>query len=461
MTSREDPEWKRDYNLQFGGTGEAKSGIILAVWAVARWAAPGTETERPERWRCSSRGPGSGGSGRDAPGGRRVCRGPETFPACRGARSGKPGARGRIRACTCRSGRQRRGGYPAPEGREPHRERGGDARTAHGAGGAGPQGSRPRSHTSAEGSTRFRRAAGTPHPRAVVGASGQGPEAWEQVEVLLDDHPDDPRLWLLAGESLRLTGKFDDSAAYLKRASEVLNCASARSALVDTLASARKFKEAADVLASSSRRRAVRWPASRAGRPSWPLGRPCQGRRGPGQGAGRRPGPAGRLLLKALLDAGDGHLDAAEQSYRRALAATPTIPTRRWALARLLIELRKLAEARTLLNEVWKQVEDRKIESDDAAVEVAQERATLELLDHGGRCASVAQEVRQRRDGTAHPCALGEYFRLREAYAEGAAFRATRRPKMIRRPRASKAAYSPSSLSRAATMRAPQRSSKS
>ena len=254
---------------------------------------------------------------------------------------------------------------------------------------------------------------------------GKGAEAWEQVQTLLGDHPDDPRLWLLAGESLRLIGKFDDAVGYLKRAVAIPELQQrATLQLVDTLASARKFKEAADVLGEFLKKEG----STLAGLTRWAT---LLARSGDRAKAGEvldkvlagDPKQRDALLLKALLDAGDGQLDVAEQSYRRAVAAYPDDPDAAMGLARLLIEVRKLAEARTLLNEVWQQVEDKKVDNEEGAIEVAQERATLELLDHRAdaalpwlkRCGGDAMERRT-------VALWGEYFRLRESYVEGAKF---------------------------------------
>ncbi len=254
---------------------------------------------------------------------------------------------------------------------------------------------------------------------------GNGAEAWEQVRALLDDHPDDPRLWVLAGEALRLTGKFDEAADYLKRAAAVPELRQrATLQLVDVLASARKFKEAADVLGEFLKKEG----GTLAGLTRWAT---LLARSGDRAKAGEvldkvlagDPNQRDALLLKALLDATDGSLDAAEHSYRRALAAYPDDPDVAMGLARLLIEVRKLAEARTLLNQVWKQVEGKKVENPDAALEVAQERATLELLDHRTDAARSWLKVCSAGAMERRTVALwGEYFRQRAAYAEGATF---------------------------------------
>jgi len=254
---------------------------------------------------------------------------------------------------------------------------------------------------------------------------GKGAEAWEQVEALLEEHPDDPRLWVLAGEALRLTGKYDEAAGYLRRAAAVPELRQrATLQLVDVLASARKFKEAADVLGELLKKEG----GTLAGLTRWAT---LLARSGERAKAGEvldkvLAGDANQrdaLLLKALLEAGDGHLDASEQLYRRALAAYPDDPDAAMGLARLLIEVRKLAEARTLLNQVWKQIDDKKVDNPDAIAEVAQERATLELLDHRPDAAVAWLKRCSSGDLERRTVALwGEYYRQREAYAEGVAF---------------------------------------
>ncbi len=253
---------------------------------------------------------------------------------------------------------------------------------------------------------------------------GKGPEAWEQIQKMLEDHPEDPRLWLMAGESLRLSGKFDDAAEYLRKAATIPDLRQrATLQLVDTLASARKFKEAADVLGDFLKQEG----STLAGLTRWAT---LLARSGDRAKAGEvldkvlagDPNQRDALLLKALLEASDGRLDAAEQLYRRLLAAAPDDPDALMGLARLLIESRKLAEARILINSVWKQVEEKKLD-EDAGVEVAQERATLELLDHRTD-AALPWLKRCGTDALARrTLALwGEYYRLRGAFAEGLTF---------------------------------------
>ncbi|MDD5563499.1 MAG: tetratricopeptide repeat protein [Thermoanaerobaculaceae bacterium] len=254
---------------------------------------------------------------------------------------------------------------------------------------------------------------------------GKGPEAWEQVKVLLDDRPDDPRIWLMAGETLRLTGKFDEAAGYLERAAAVpdLN-QQATLQLVDTLASARKYKEAAELLGNLLKKDG----GTLAGMTRWATllaraGDRAHAREVLDKVLAGDPNQRDAILLKAILEAGDGHLDVAEGLYRRAHAAHPDDPDAAMGLARLLVDMRRLPEARTLLNSVWQQIEEKKIDNPDATVEVAQERAALELLDHRPDAALPWLEKCGPGPLARRTLALwGEYYRLREAWSDGLAF---------------------------------------
>jgi tetratricopeptide (TPR) repeat protein len=254
---------------------------------------------------------------------------------------------------------------------------------------------------------------------------GRGQQAWGQVQYLLDERPNDPRLWVLAGEALRQTGKYEEAVTYLKRAAAVPELRQrATLELVETLAAARKFKEAADVLGEFLKKEGVtlngltRWATllARAGerdRATEVLD----------QVLSSDPNQHDALLLKAMLEAGNGHVDAAEQLYRRAIAANPGDPDAELGLGRLLIDARRLPEARALLDGLWKQVQEKKLDSEEAAAEVAQERATLELLDH--RTDAALTWLRKFSNGPLDRRQLalwGEYYRLRESYREGFAF---------------------------------------
>ncbi len=254
---------------------------------------------------------------------------------------------------------------------------------------------------------------------------GNGAEAWPQVQALLEERPDDPRVWLMAGETLRQTGKFDEAATYLKRAAAVPELRQhATLELVDTLASARKFKEAADTLGELLKKDG----STLAGMARWATllaraGDRAKAREVLDKVLAGDPNQRDALLLKAILDAGDGHLDAAEALYRRAHAAYPDDPDVTMGLARLLVDMHRLPEARTLLNSVWQQIEEKKIDNPEATVEVAQERAALELLDHRPDAALPWLQKFGSAPMERRTLALwGEYYRLREAWREGLAF---------------------------------------
>jgi tetratricopeptide (TPR) repeat protein len=253
----------------------------------------------------------------------------------------------------------------------------------------------------------------------------KGAEAWDQVEILMRDRPDDPRLLVLAGEALRMLNKLDQAEGYFKRAAAVPELRQrATLDLVETLATARKFKEAADTLGDFLHKEGAtltgltRWATllARAGDKDKALQVADQVLAGD-------PTQHDALLLKAMLEASDGHMKAAEQAFRVILAATPGDPDAELGLARLLIDGRRLPEARTILDSLWKQVEEKKLDSEGAAVEVAQERAALELLDHE---TDAALPWLKRSTGEVLPrrqlALWGEYYRLRDAFKDGLAF---------------------------------------
>jgi tetratricopeptide (TPR) repeat protein len=253
----------------------------------------------------------------------------------------------------------------------------------------------------------------------------RGAEAWDEVQVLLQDRPNDPRIWVLAGESLRMLGKLDQAADYFKRAAAVPELRDrATLELVDTLAAARKFKEAADTLGAFLHKEGAtangltRWATLLARAGEKDKAREVLDRVLAGD-----PTQHDALLLKAMLEASDGHSKAAEGLFRKVLAGTPGDPDAALGLARVLVDARDLAEARRVLDGLWTQVEEKKLDSPEAATEVAEERATLELIDHKPdaalpwlkRCTGAALDRRQL-------ALWGEYYRLREAYKEGLAF---------------------------------------
>jgi tetratricopeptide (TPR) repeat protein len=253
----------------------------------------------------------------------------------------------------------------------------------------------------------------------------RGAEAWDQVQILLQDRPNDPRIWVLAGESLRMLGKLDEAADYLRRAVEVPELRQrATLELVETLAAAHKFKEAASVLGDFLHKEG----ATSGGLTRWATllaraGEKDQARQVLDQVLAGDPTDHDALLLKGMLEASDGHAKAAEQLFRKVLAGTPDDADAELGLARVLIDRRQLSEARTVLDDLWKQVEANKVNGEGAAAEVAQELATLELIDHQP---DAALPWLQRSSGKVldrRSLALwGEYYRLRGAFKEGLAF---------------------------------------
>jgi tetratricopeptide (TPR) repeat protein len=212
---------------------------------------------------------------------------------------------------------------------------------------------------------------------------GRGADAWPHVQVLLSERPEDPRIQLLAGQSMRQAGRLDEAAGYLRQAASNADVRPrATIELVEALAAGGKHREAADLMGEFIRTEGstvaalARWATLlvRAGdreRANQVLDGILE----------KDPGFRDALLLKAMLAAGAGDVQGAEQLYRRVLAGDAADPDAALGLARLLVELRRLDEARTLLAGVWARVVEGKLESDEAGVEVAQELAAVELVD--------------------------------------------------------------------------------
>jgi tetratricopeptide (TPR) repeat protein len=251
---------------------------------------------------------------------------------------------------------------------------------------------------------------------------GRGKEAFEQLKPLLEERPDDARLLLLAGQAERQADRLDDAIDYLKRAAEDPDARGrANLELVETLAAAGKYGDAADLMGQFIKKNGgtlstmTRWATLllRAGNEKKAssvlddvLAKDANFREA--------------VLLKALIEASDGHLESAEQLYRRALAANKEDGDAALGLARLLTDERRLTEARSLLDGVWKQIESAKLENDPAAVQVAQERATIELIDRAPGAAEPWLHRLEVAPLSRRSLALwGEYFRQREAWAKG------------------------------------------
>jgi tetratricopeptide (TPR) repeat protein len=253
----------------------------------------------------------------------------------------------------------------------------------------------------------------------------RGAEAWEQVRIMLDERANDPRLWILAGESQRQMGKLDEAADWFRRATAVPELRDrATVELVDALATARKFKEAAEVLGEFLRKEG----ATLSGLTHWATllarsGDKDKARKVLDEVLAGDPNQRDALVLKAMIEASDGHIEAAERLYRKVLAANPDDADAAIGLARLLIDNRQLNEARTILDDLWRKVVEGKLAGEGAASEVAQERAALELLDH--KIADALPWLKRAGEKvlTRRQLALwGEYYRQQDAYKEGLVF---------------------------------------
>jgi tetratricopeptide (TPR) repeat protein len=254
---------------------------------------------------------------------------------------------------------------------------------------------------------------------------GRGAEAWPHVQVLLSERPDDPRILLLAGQSLRAAGRLDEAVAYLKQAAGNADVRPrATVELVETLAASGQFREAADLMGQLIRTEGT----TVAALTRWATLLLRAGERDKANAVldgilSKDPTFHDALLLKAMLAAGSGDVQTAEQLYRRALAADPRDPDAALGLARLLMEVRRLPEARELLEGVWARVVEEKLETQEAGIEVAQECAAVELIDERHEAALPWLQRLQSQPLSRRSLALwAGHFRARKASREGADF---------------------------------------
>ncbi|MFH1177460.1 MAG: tetratricopeptide repeat protein [Acidobacteriota bacterium] len=260
--------------------------------------------------------------------------------------------------------------------------------------------------------------------QALVGL-GRGEEAWTYIGPLLADRPDDPRLQFLGGQALRQAKRSEEAVELLKKAAQHPETrARATFELVELLAATGDFRQAADLMGVLVKHEG----ATLAALTRWATLLLRAGDREQAEAVlddvlERDPSFREAVLTKALLAARDGRLDGAEQLYRRALAANPEDADAAFGLIRVLMDQRRLGEARTLLDGLWAQIEKAKLELDEAGIEVVQERATVELLDHAGEAALPWLRRLPAAPIARRPLALwAEYHRLRGAYREGIEF---------------------------------------
>ena len=260
---------------------------------------------------------------------------------------------------------------------------------------------------------------------------GRGADAWLHVQVLLSERLDDPRILLLAGQSLRMAGRLDEAVGYLKQAAGNADVRPrATVELVETLAAGGKFREAADLMGELIRTEGT----TVAALTRWATLLLRAGDRDKANEVldnilSKDPAFHDAVLLKAMLAAAGGDVQTAEQLYRRALAGDPGDPDAALGLARLLVEVRRLPEARQLLAGVWTRVVADKLEAADAGVEVAQEHAAVELIDEKPEAALPWLQRLQAQPLSRRSLALwAGYHRARKASPEGAEFFAGAQP---------------------------------
>ena len=252
---------------------------------------------------------------------------------------------------------------------------------------------------------------------------GRGEEAWKALEPLLKDHGDDPRVALLAGQALHQAGRLDEAISFLEKAKASEDTRQAATLeLVETLAAARRYGEAADLLGGILKTEGP----TLAGLARYATLLARAGEKDKARAVlddilAKDPNFRDALLLKAVFEASDGRLGPAEQLYRKALALDPKDPDAALGLARVLLELRKLPEARTLLAGLWEVVGPSAAGANpDAAAAVAQEGATLELVDQHPDAARMWLDRIGAGPLDRRSVALwGEYFRQRKAFKQG------------------------------------------
>jgi len=251
---------------------------------------------------------------------------------------------------------------------------------------------------------------------------GRGEEALGALRPLLADQPLNPRLKLLAGSALRLAGRPQEAEEYLKdarQAGETQQPATAE--LIEVLASEGKLREAAELLQETMARQGTTLAGLTRLATLWArAGERDKAMAVVEEVLGEDPRQREALLLGALLYAGKGKVAEAEQFLRRVLAVDPDDADAAMGLARLLLDTRYLEESRRLLDGLWRRAVEAGVQRDPIGLDIAQERATIELIDHRPEA---AREWLERLSGPPpdrRTLALwGEYYRLREQWQEG------------------------------------------
>lgn len=254
---------------------------------------------------------------------------------------------------------------------------------------------------------------------------GRGEEAWAQINPLLREHPENPWLHFVAGRALRQLGRFAEAEEHLLLAAAVKEFAhQATGELVEVLASQGKYKEAAALLEKAVKEGApTLLGLVRSGALLLRAGEEAKAIEVLDEALTRDPNLTDALILRAGVAFRQGKAEEAEQYYRKALATAPEDPDALMGLARLLLELRRLEEARRLLataRDVLQRIPNLPVE---VLERVVQEQAFAELL---GRAYSQAlpflQELAKKPLSRRGVALWAEYFRGQKRFREGLTF---------------------------------------
>lgn len=255
---------------------------------------------------------------------------------------------------------------------------------------------------------------------------GEGQKAWALIEPLLAEHPHSPYLRLLAGQALRQLGRMAEAEEQLRQVRQSPEFSpQATGELVEVLAQQGKYKEAAALLGEAVKAGGaptlpglLRWASLllRAGEEEKAV-------EVLEEALTRDPNFTDALVLRAAVAARKGKADEAEHFYRRALAVDPEDPDALVGLARLLMEVRRLEEARRLLAKAREVVAQHQEAIPEAVDEVVEEQAACELLGRRFEQALPFLQYLAKRPLSRRGVALwAEYFRGSERFAEGLAF---------------------------------------
>lgn len=251
---------------------------------------------------------------------------------------------------------------------------------------------------------------------------GRGEEALEALRPLLADQPLNPRLNLLAGSALRLAGRPQEAEEYLnqaRQAGETQQPATAE--LIEALASDGKLAEAAELLQEFMARQGMTLAGLTRLATLWArAGERDKALSVVDEVLSKDPQQREALLLGALLHAGKGKLDLAEQYFRKVLASDPDDADAAMGLARLLLDTRFLDESRRLLDGLWRRAVEAEMHTAQVGLEIAQDRATIELVDRRPEAAREwLDRMTETPPGRRTLALWGEYFRLQEHWREG------------------------------------------